>query len=75
MENLLFGLFLIVGGLAVSFFICRLIGIVFPGYLIDLGKYLALLLVILIFVHYEKWFWVAIFSIITLIIFLLSKKK
>lgn len=75
METLLFGLFLIVGGLAIGFFITKLIGLVFPGYLIDLGKYLTLLLVALIFVHYEKWWWFAIFCVISAIIFLLSKKK
>ena len=75
MENLLFGLFLIVGGLAIGFFITKLIGLVFPGYLIDLGKYLGLVLIILIFVHYKEWIWAVIFSIITLIVFILSKKK
>jgi len=75
METLLFGLFLITASLIIAFFITKVIGLVFPGYLLDLAKYLTLLLLVLIFVHYQKWFFVAVFSIITLIVFLLSKKK
>lgn len=75
MENVLFGMFIVLMAIAFGWFITKSLGLNFPGYFIDLGKYLLLVFIICIFIQKENWFWSIIFGIITIIVFLLSKKK
>lgn len=75
METLLFGMFLAVATIAIAWFFTKALGFSFPGLFIDFGKYLLLVLIISIFANMKMWWWSGIFTAITLIIFLLSKKK
>jgi len=75
METILFGGFLILATIAVAFFITKLIGLVFPSYLIDFAKYFLFIHIAITFFYYDKIVWGIIFLMLGLIVFLLSKKK
>jgi hypothetical protein len=75
METILFGGFLILATIAVAFFITKLIGIVFPMYVVDFAKYFLFIHIAATFYYYDKIVWGIIFLMLGLIVFLLSKKK
>jgi len=75
METILFAGFLILATIAVAFFITKLIGLIFPSYLMDVAKYLLFIQIAATFFYYDKIIWGIIFLILGLIFFLLSKKK